>query len=152
MPGAELPQQLVLAAWKRPHAIAGIHPVRADQLDVAQGAVADPLDQGLARGRMAGHQPGGDLQVLLLRRFARADNPLDAARIGREILLHEHVDALFDRIFQVRAAERGVRGQHRDVARAEAIDRMPIGVEAQESSLLRHVDVVAEQFAQSAVA
>ena len=65
---------------------------------------------------MAAHQPGGNFEVLLRRRLACAENLLHAARIGRETLLHEHVDALFHRIFQVGAAEGGVGGQNGHVA------------------------------------
>ena len=92
-----------------PMQIAGIHAIGADELDVAHRAVADLLDQGLAGRGMAAHQPGGDLEVLLLGRFAGAEDALDAARVGGEILLHEHVDALLHGIFQVRRAE-GRRG------------------------------------------
>ena len=48
-----------------------LHAVGPDELDVAQLAVADPLDQLLAVGGVAAHQAGGDLEVLLLRRLAR---------------------------------------------------------------------------------
>ena len=100
---------------------------------------------------MAAHQPGGDLEVLLLRRFAGPDDPLHAARIGREILLHEHVDALLHRVLQVRRTEAGVRGQHGHVARPQAVDRLAVGVEAQEPPFRRHVDPVAQQVAQRLV-
>ena len=149
--GTELPEQLVLAARDGPHAVAGIHAVGADELDLAHRAVADLLDQRLAGGGMAAHQAGGDLEVLLLRRLAGPENPLDAARIGREVLLHEHVDALLHGILEVRRAEGGVRGQHGHVARPQAVDRLAVGVEAQEPPLRRHVDLVAEQLGQGLV-
>ena len=70
-------------------------------------AVADLLDQRLARRRMAALQPGGDLDVLLLRLLARAEQPVQAARIGRERLFHEDVDALSER--RTRRAPAGCR-------------------------------------------
>ena len=79
----------------------GFHAVGADQLDLAQLAVADPLDQLLAVARVAAHQPGGDLEVLLLGRLARLDHAPHGRRVGGERLLHEDVDALFHGIFQV---------------------------------------------------
>ena len=54
MAGAELPEQFVLAARERAHEIAGVHAIGADELDVAHGAVANLLDQGLAGGGMPG--------------------------------------------------------------------------------------------------
>ena len=80
-----------------------------------------------------------------------AENPLHAARVGREVLLHEHIHALLHGIFQVRRAEGGVRGQHRHVAGPQAVDCLPVGVEPQESPLVGHVDLGAEQRAQGAV-
>ena len=151
MPGAQLPEQLVLAARERAHEIARVHAIGADELDVAHRAVANLLDQGLAGRGMPGHETGADLEVLLLGSFARPQDAFDAARVGREILFHEHVDALLDGILQVRRAESGVGGQHRHVARAQAINGVPIGVEAQELPLGRHVDKVAQRLLQHGV-
>src|ERR1035441_5918769 len=62
MAGEQLPQQLVLALRKRAHEIARIHAISADELDVAHGAIADLLDQGLAGRRMPSHESGADLE------------------------------------------------------------------------------------------
>ena len=54
------------------------------RLDVAHLAVANPLDHLLAGGRMAAHQAGGHLEILLFGLFPRCENSLDAAWIDRE--------------------------------------------------------------------
>jgi len=110
---------------------ARIHAIGTDELDLAHGALANLMDQGLARRRMAGHESGGDLEVLLLCGFTGPKDALDTARVRRKILLHENVHAFVHRILEVRRAERCVRGQHRHVAWPQAIDRVPIGIEAQ---------------------
>ena len=46
-------------------------------------------------------------------------------------LLHEHVDALLDGVLEMRGAETGVRGQQGHVAGTQAVDGVPVGVEAQ---------------------
>ena len=80
---------------------ARLHPVGADELDVAQFAVADALDEFLAVPRMAALQAGGDLEVLLLRRFARLDHAPHAGRIGGERFLHEHIHAFLHGVFEL---------------------------------------------------
>src|SRR6185295_1023161 len=137
MPGAELPEQLVLAAREGAHEIAGIHAVSADELDLAHGTVPNLLDERLACGGMPAHEPGADLEVLLFRGFASPEDAFDAARVWREIFFHEHVDALLHRVFQVGSAEGGVGGQQANVARLETINRAAIGVEAQKPMVRR---------------
>ena len=142
-----LPEQFVSVGGPAADGVGAVHAVGVDHEHVAQLAVADLLDQGLAVGRMAAHQPGGDLEVLLFGPLAGAEHPLQPARVGREPLLHEHVDALVDGVVEMDAAEAVVRGQHGDVAGPEAVDRLAIGVEADEAPLGRDVDRVAELLA-----
>ena len=63
----------------------------------AHRAVAHLLDQCLAGRAVAAHHPGGDLEVLLLGGLPGLEDPAGAARVRREILLHEHVHALLRR-------------------------------------------------------
>ena len=100
---------------------------------------------------MPAHQAGANLEVLLLGSFPGAEDALDAARVGREILLHEDVDAFLHCILQVRRAESGVRGQHGDVAGPQAINGMAVGIEAQETALGRHVNPLAQRLGQGVV-
>ena len=85
------------------------------------------------------------------RSFRGAENLLHAARVGREVLLHEHIHALLHGILEVGGAEAGMRSQHGDVARPQAVDRFAIGIEPLESTLFGHVDLVAEELAQGGV-
>ena len=94
---------------------------------------------------MAAHQAGRDLEILLFGGLAGAEDLLHAARIGGEVLLHEHVDALFDCVLKMGCAKAGVCGEHGDIARLQAVDRMAVGVEAHELPFLGDVDLVAEQ-------
>src|ERR1019366_3401708 len=100
---------------------------------------------------MPSHESGADLEVLLLRGFARPQDAFDAARVGGEVLFHEHVDALLHGILQMGRAEGGMGSQHRHVARPQTINGVPIGVEAQEPPLRRNVDPVAQRLLQGIV-
>ena len=67
----------------------------------------------------------------ILRFFFSAASParsilLHAARIGREVLFHEHVHAFFHSVLQVGCAEGGVRGQQGHVARTQAVDGVAV--------------------------
>ncbi len=100
---------------------------------------------------MAAHQAGGDLEVFLFRRLRGLDDPPDRRRIGGERLLHEHVDAFFHGVFQLLRTPARIAGQHGDVAGTQAVDRLAIGVEADEPPLRRHVDLVGILLAQGRV-
>jgi len=102
---------------------------------------------------MAAHDAAANLEVLLLGPLARPDHPLQAARIGGERLLHEHVDASLDGVVEVDLAECRVRREQRHVAGAgaEAIDGLPVGVEAQELPLGRDIDLVGMPLAERLV-
>jgi len=52
--------------------------------------------------------------------------------------------APLDRIGEVGGSERDRGGEQRDVARAEAVNRLLVGVEADERSILWHIDSVLE--------
>ena len=54
-------------------------------------------------------------------------------------------------VFQLPGAEAGVTSQHCHVARPQAINRLLVGVEADEPSVLRHVHAVAELVVQRLV-
>ena len=62
---ADLQEEFLFVGRLRAHGDGAVHAVGADQLDLAELAVADPLDQLLAVDRVAAHQAGGDLEVLL---------------------------------------------------------------------------------------
>ena len=119
-----------------------------DQLDVAQLAVADPLDQSLAGHGVAAHEPRGDLQILFVRLLSRAKHALEASRIGRERFLHEDVYAFLHRILQVRRPAICIGGQHGHVPRPQAIDGVSIGVKSDELAIVRDVDLVAKPLLQ----
>ena len=123
-------------AGLRAHAADRLHAVGADEHDVAELAVADPLDQLLAVDAVAALQAGGDLEVLLLGLFAGPDQPPQAGRVGRERLLHEDVHALLDGVFELRGAEGG-NSWSASPRRPGPGSRWPsVGVEADELPVL----------------
>ena len=63
----DLPEHLVGVRRTTAQPAAPVHPVGADVDELSHGPIANPRDHLLARLRMATHQPGRDLQVLLLR-------------------------------------------------------------------------------------
>lgn len=123
--------------------------VGADQRDVAHRAVADLLDQRLAGGRVSALEPGEDLDALLLGLFARGQKPVQAAWIGGEGLLHEHVDPLPDRVLDVDRSDVRPGCAQGDIARPQAIDRLLIPLEPDELPLAGDIDPVLELVVQS---
>src|ERR1017187_5905588 len=110
-------------SWMSPIApsrIFWIRAWRAEECRAISPALIQKI-QGLAGRGMPSHQPGADLEVLLLRGFARPQDAFDAARVGGEVLFHEYIDALLHGILQVGRAEGGTGGQPRPVARRQAI-------------------------------
>ncbi len=89
---------------------------------------------------MAAHQPCGDLEILLFGGLARPDDPPDSHRIGSKTLLHEDVHPLLHRVLQVSRPEAGMGRQQGHVARLQAVDRLAVGVEAQELPVGGNVD------------
>ena len=112
--------------------------------NVTQFTTADFLDQCLAVRRMAAHQSGGNLQVFLLRSFAGPQHALQATRVRRKRLLHEHVQTLVHGVVKVDTPEPRMGCQHGNVARLQAIDRLAIRIEADELPIGRHVDLVSQ--------
>ena len=84
--------------------------------------------------RVPPHEADGHLEVLLLRRLGRLQQAAHAGRVDGERLLHEDVDALLHGVLEVQRAEGGVRGQQHHVAGPEAVDRLLVGVEAEEAT------------------
>ena len=101
--------------------------------------------------RMPAHDAGADLEPLLLRRLARAQDAFDAAGVGREGLLHEDVQPLLDGVLDVHAAEGGVRGAQADIAWPQAIHGLLEGVKADETPVRRCVHALAVLLAQALV-
>ena len=141
-------------SWKSSSDLAGplvtgvrgaVHAIDPQRVDVADGAVVDSLDRPPGGpAEVPPHEAGGDLEVLLLRELRGGQQPAVGRGVDGERLLHEDVDALLDRVLEVQRAEGGRGGQHDHVAGAETVDRLPVGVEAQELPLGRHVQTVLE--------
>ena len=71
--------------------------------------------------------------------FVGGQDVAHARRVDGDRLLHEDVLAGFDRRFEVHRAEAGRRGEDHQVG--AAVDRLLVGVEADELPLLGHVDL-----------
>ena len=148
---ADLPIQFLGVGGAIGQDSAGLHPKGPNELDWPQLAVADPLDELLPVPGMAGHEAGGDLEILFFRRLARLDDPSHARRVAREGLFHEDVHALLDCVLQLHRAESGVAGEHRNIARTQAVDRLAVRIEAHEPPILRHVHPIGVLRAQALV-
>jgi len=119
-----------------------VHAVDAERIDIADRAVVDALDHLLAGLGVPPHKPRTDLESLLLGFLGGFQQPAHAGRVGGERLLHEHVDALLHRVFEMRRAEGGKGREQHHVARTQAVDGLLVGVEAQEAAFGRHRDLV----------
>ena len=91
---------------------------------------------------MAATEPAGDFEVLLRRLFAGIEHAADARGVDGERLFHEHVAALRHGIFQVDRPKRGRRSQEHDSARTDCIDRLLVGIEADELTVRRDIDLL----------
>jgi len=147
----DLPGDVIRAGRRFAEEVPAAVPRGADQSDVAQFARADLLDQHLPGDTMAALNSGRDLDVPLLRRLARRQDAAAAGRVGREALLHEHVYALLHRVLDLHGAAVGVGREHGHVARPQAVDRVAIRVEPDETAVGGHVDPIVERLLQHAV-
>ena len=135
----------------RAHPQAAAVPVDAREQDVADRAVVQPLDRFDVARVVAPLQADGDHEVLLLGLLVGGQNAADARRVDGDRLLHEDVLAGLDRRLEVHRPEAGRRGEDDQVD--AAVDRLLVGVEADELPLLRHVDLaVLEQLVAVALA
>ena len=107
--------------------------------DVADRAVLQPLDRFEVARVVAALQADADHEVLLLGLFVGGQDAADAGRVDGDRLLHEDVLAGFDGGFEVDRAEAGRRGEDHQVG--AAVDRLLVGVEADELPLGGHVDL-----------
>ena len=110
--------------------------------------IPQPLQEFLATVAVAAHQSHAHLEVLLRRLRREFDDPLRGRTVDRHRLLHERVHALLDGVGKVRCPKRRRRGEQRDVARPEAIDRLLVPVETDEGPLFGHIDAFLKLLAQ----
>ena len=85
-------------------------------------------------------QADADGQVLLLGFFGRGQNHPHAGAVDGDRLFHEDVLAGLDGRLEMDRAEAGRRGQDHQVG--TGVDRLLIGVEADELPLLGNVDLL----------
>ena len=121
-----------------------MHAVAALEDDLPHRAIVHPLGQFLHSPAVPGHQPDAHLEVLLRCGLTQREHALARGPINRHGLLHENVQALLDRVGEVHPAE-GRRGREDDnVARLQAVDCLLVGVEPDELSLDRHVELATQ--------
>ena len=111
-------------------------------------AIPEPLQEFDAAVTVPAHQSHAHLEVLRGGLGSQFDDAPRARTIHRHRLLHERVHALLDSVRKLRCTKCRRSGKQRDVARPEAVDRLPIGFEADEHPLIRHVDPFLELLAE----
>ncbi len=121
-----------------------VHAVAAHGDDVADLAELDALEEFAARVAVAAHQPHAYLEVLVDRLIRQREHLARARPVHRDGLFHEDVEALVNSVFEVNPAKRRGRGQDHDVAGLEAIHRLLVAVEADETPFGWDVHVIAE--------
>ena len=112
--------------------------------DFSDRAVVDLLDRVFQRFVVAAHQPAGNLEVLLGGLLAGVEHAANARGVDRKRFLHEDIDSLLDRVFEVDRPEGGRSGQHHDAAGIQRVDRLSIAVHADELPLLGHIHLFLE--------
>ena len=78
-------------------------------------------------------RPTRDLQILLVGLLRQVEHPLGRDAVGHERLLHEDVEAAVDGVLEMQPAKRERSGQDHDVAGAQAVHGLLVGIEADES-------------------
>src|SRR5882724_5412235 len=106
-----------------------LHAQGADELDLAQLAVPNALDEFLSIDRVAALEAGRYFEVLFLGGFSSLNDPAQSRRIRRKGLFHEHIHTFLDRVLELTGAKAGVAGQHGYIARAQGINRLAVSVE-----------------------
>ena len=81
--------------------VGSTEPVRSDQRNVADRPVSNPLYQGLACRRMTTLKAGCNFDVIPARLLGGSKESVQASRIGCKRFLHEDIDALADRMFDM---------------------------------------------------
>ena len=105
----------------------------------------DPLGQLLHRTAVPRHQPDADLEVFLTRLFGEFQHLAGRRAVRGQWLFHEDVEPLLDGVAEMQPAKSQRRGEDRNVARLQAVHRLLVGVEADELTLLGHIDPIAER-------
>ena len=101
---------------------------------------------------MPAHETDADLQVLLDRFVGQLEHPARARAVHGGRFLHEDVDAALDGIREMDPAKGGRRGKDGDVARPQAVDRLLVGIEADEHAVGGHLDLLGEFLVQMVMA
>ena len=112
-----------------------MHAVDPQRVDVADCPVVDPLDHFLPGLGVAPHEADTHLEVLLLGHLGRLQQSATGGAVDGERLLHEDVHALLTAYSKCSGRKAAWVVKHDDVARTEAVDRLPVGVEAEELPL-----------------
>ena len=126
----------------------GVHAIAAEVHQFARLAITEPVKKFLAAVAVAAHQPHAHFEILGVGLGGQFQHPAGARAVEGDRLLHEGVHAFLDRVGKVRHAEGDRRGEDGDVPRPQAVDRLLVGVEAGEDSVVRHVAPLFELFAE----
>ena len=119
-----------------------VHAVDPQQVHVADLTVVDSLDHFLAGLRMAPHETDADLEVLLFGFFCGIQPAATRRCVGGKRFFGEDIHALADRVLEHQGPEGGMRGQQYDIVGPEAVDGLFVGVETNELTFGRDIDLV----------
>ena len=104
----------------------------------------DALGQFLERPAVTRHQSHADLQVLGGGVIRELEHAFAGWAIDRYRLLHEDIQAFLDGVGEMHPAEGRGRGENGNITRLQTIHRFLVGVEADELTIRRHVQLARE--------
>ncbi len=139
----DLPQRfwhVVRATFGERRCDRAMHTVSTHHDDVADLAVLNTLEQLLSSAAVTNHQTHAALQILLIGLGGKFQHPFGRRPVGSQRFLHEHVQALVDRVLEVHPSKRQRSRQDHNVTRFERIHRMLVSIEANELPFLRYID------------
>ena len=124
------------------------HPVASLQNYIADFAVLDAFSQLFESPAVTGHQPYANLEVLGLGLFGKLKHPPAGWAVNCDRLFHKDVKAFLYRVGEMYPAKSRRRCEDCDIARAQAIHRVLVSIEANELAVLRHIHLIGKIFLQ----
>ena len=128
------------------------HSVGSEHEQIADLAVANPIEQLSADDAVSAHEANADFQVPFDRELAQLEHLAARRTVDRHGLFHKDVEPLLDGVLEHHPAKRRGSGQDRHVARTQGIHRLLVAIEAHELPFLGHIDLLGMILFESRVA
>ena len=128
-----------------------MHPVAAQQNEIADFAILDALMQFLERPAVARHQSHAHFQVFRRRLLGELEHPAGSRAVRRQRFFHENVQPLLNGVSKMHPTKRQWRRKDRDVAGLQTVHRLPVCVEANELAVCGHIHLAGAVTAQSVI-